>query len=300
MTTEKPQKTFAEKLNTFDKRYIFVLLFILVSIPILRPIGFPLVISSDTLKAYSIISDIPAGSAVVFDYECDTGGLAELQPIFIVVAKQLRAMDVRIIAVSWWGANNGGLFADVSLHQVWTTQAEWDADYGTKFVNLGYIAGGETGIRAFATNVKMVEYDQYGNPTANMPVMQGLNTASDLAVVISFPWIVSAVTNPLNQFVAPGYTKVIEAVTSVMRTSVTPFLETGSLSAVIAGLTGAAEYEHLTGALGTGSLSMDAQTLAHILVISLIIVGNVGFAYTVLKRRAGIVSRETQGGKVNE
>jgi len=52
---------------------------------------------------------------------------------------------------------------------------------------------------------------------------------------------------------------------------------------MLSGLRGAAEYEKLINAPGIATKLMDAQSLAHLLIITLIVLGNVAF---VVKQRS--------------
>jgi hypothetical protein len=61
-----------------------------------------------------------------------------------------------------------------------------------------------------------------------------------------------------------------------------PYLQAGQCVGILGGLRGGAEYELLTKEFGDATLAMDAQSAAHLLVLSLILIGNV--AYWVTKR----------------
>jgi hypothetical protein len=75
--------------------------------------------------------------------------------------------------------------------------------------------------------------------------------------------------------------KVLAAVTAVMATTYYPYLSSGQFSGLVGGLKGAAEYEELLAKPGLGVKGMEAQSLGHLLLIMLIIIGNLGL----LKRK---------------
>jgi hypothetical protein len=62
-----------------------------------------------------------------------------------------------------------------------------------------------------------------------------------------------------------------------------PFLDAGQLKGLIGGMKGAAEYENLLEQIGTASAGMDAQSVAHGMIIFFIIFAN--FFYFLGKRR---------------
>jgi ABC-type Fe3+ transport system substrate-binding protein len=68
------------------------------------------------------------------------------------------------------------------------------------------------------------------------------------------------------------------------------FLQTGQFMGMLGGMKGAAEYEALLERNGLykgrkpASIGMDAQTISHVLIILLIVLGNVGFFVTRKKK----------------
>jgi hypothetical protein len=68
-----------------------------------------------------------------------------------------------------------------------------------------------------------------------------------------------------------------------------PYLKTGQLTGLIGGLRGAAEYEKLVEKPGKGILGMKAQSIAHIAIILLVLIGNA--SYLISRRRTGDGSR---------
>ncbi len=56
-----------------------------------------------------------------------------------------------------------------------------------------------------------------------------------------------------------------------------PYYDSGQIIGFLGGLKGAAEYEVLNGIPGSGVEGMDAQTIAHLFMILLVILGNLGY-----------------------
>jgi hypothetical protein len=69
--------------------------------------------------------------------------------------------------------------------------------------------------------------------------------------------------------------KLILACTAVMATDYYPYLSSGQLLGLVGGMKGAAEYERLLGLVGDARRGMDAQSLVHVLVVLLVVMGNV-------------------------
>ena len=65
--------------------------------------------------------------------------------------------------------------------------------------------------------------------------------------------------------------------TSIQVNEVMPYVQAGQLQGVLAGMPGAAEYEALIGVKGIGTSGMDAQSVAHLVIVIFIIFGNIGY-----------------------
>ena len=77
--------------------------------------------------------------------------------------------------------------------------------------------------------------------------------------------------------------KVAGGVTAVSAPAFYPYLNAGQLQGLIGGMKGAAEYETMLQTSGTASRGMDAQSIAHGLIIFFILFAN--FFYLIGKRR---------------
>ena len=77
--------------------------------------------------------------------------------------------------------------------------------------------------------------------------------------------------------------KVGAGVTAVTATDAYPFLQAGQLVGLPGGLSGAAEYEELVGKPDAARAGMDAQSIVHVLILLLILLGNI--TYFALRRK---------------
>lgn len=66
-------------------------------------------------------------------------------------------------------------------------------------------------------------------------------------------------------------------VTAVMAPKMYAFIESGQLTGMLGGMKGAAEYEKLVKKLGSATRGMDSQSLVHLLIIALVLIGNIGY-----------------------
>ncbi|MFQ6676547.1 MAG: hypothetical protein ACE5LH_09435, partial [Fidelibacterota bacterium] len=65
--------------------------------------------------------------------------------------------------------------------------------------------------------------------------------------------------------------------TSIQVNEVIPYVNSGQVKGIIAGMPGAAEYEALIHQAGMGQAGMDAQSIAHVVIVLFIIFGNITF-----------------------
>jgi hypothetical protein len=80
--------------------------------------------------------------------------------------------------------------------------------------------------------------------------------------------------------------KVGAGVTAVSAADAYPFLQSGQLTGLLAGMKGGAEYEILVSKSGYSKATMpavaamDSQSLAHVVILLLVIIGNIAYFAT--------------------
>ncbi len=265
------KKEWMHKLATIDPRVIFLLLFICVAVPLVMPVGLPVSISPATASTYKFIEGLPSGSVVVSAFDMSAAVAPECYPQVAAFTTHLKNKNLKIVEVAFDSA--GPMFADQALKDVFGASKDHSL-YGKSFVNLGYIAGGEAAMRAFASNPNVIQKDFYGNDVKDLEIMRPLSTAKDFKLLIVISG--SQVDNFVRQFGDPHGVPIVGAVTAVLVTRVMPFYP-AKVVGYLNGLRGAAEYEQLVKRPGIALAGMDAQSAAHLLVIIFIIVGNVGY-----------------------
>ena len=120
--------------------------------------------------------------------------------------------------------------------------------------------------------------DMNGTPIDELPIMNGIRNFNNISFVCSFsagdPGIKQWVQITHDTFGKP----VTGGVTGVSAPGILPYVnQQKQLNGLLAGLKGAAEYEYLINSPGTATAGMDAQSLAHLLIIIFIVIGNVNY-----------------------
>lgn len=70
------------------------------------------------------------------------------------------------------------------------------------------------------------------------------------------------------------------AIVAVNVPNMTPYVQSGQITGMIPSMKGAAGYESLMGISGLGIRGMDAQSISHITILGLVILGNIVYLGT--------------------
>lgn len=259
-----------DRLQNIDRRIIYVLLLVVCCFPLIRPLGIPLPISPMTEIVYNIVEGLdPATDTalIVSDYEPGNGLDAHVVPSAVV--EHLTRRGIKWVSVSFNA--NGPMMNNILIDELETRGYK----YGNDFANLGYLAGDENAVRLFALDCLTIPTDIRGNKVADLPVMQGIKTVKDFAFVFQFnalgpeAWA-RQVIDPM------GINYVLGTVTVSVPTAM-PYYNSGQLKGLLGGLKAGAEYEALLQKPGRAAAMMDAQSMAHLLIIGFIALGNIGY-----------------------
>lgn len=265
-----------QKLLRIDRRIIYLILFVAVSYPLLRPVGLPLTVGRETRGVYDYIEKLQPGAVVVVSFDYSPSSYAEQHPQAVAVMNHLmRKPGVKIICVAFW--EQGAMMAEEVLNTMDTRGKR----YGIDFVDLGYVAGGETAMSAFAGDVwKTFPVDYRKNPIATLPMMANVKTGKDFSFLISIaagspgiPEFVRQIQGPYKVPFAGGLVAISVPITM-------PYIQSGQMVGLMAGLRGAAEYEQLLSYKGKAVVGMDAISFSHLVVLAFIVIANVGFFAT--------------------
>ncbi|MFO8078901.1 MAG: hypothetical protein R6V07_01225 [Armatimonadota bacterium] len=275
-----------ERLLELDRRWVFVGMALAVVIPIVTgyalPQGKP---APPTVAVYDYIEAIEPGEVVMVAFDYSPSSMPELHPQAMAVVRHLMQRKIRVISVSL-NAQGTALGREVMA----TIGDEVGARDGVDYAHLGFKPGGSQVILGMGESIERVyPTTADGRPIATLPVMEGVETYDDIALLVDFAagnlpfaWIAYAGERYDQQLVA--------GITAVMATDLYPYLQSDQLVGLINGLKGAAEYERLMDldpAVAPGMLGMSAQSIAHLLIIVLVIAGNVAYFAAGRHRRRG-------------
>ncbi len=258
-----------------DRRWIFLLIFICVALPLIFVIGLPIETTENARMVFELVDSTPRGSRVILSFDYDPGSKPELHPMATALMKHCLDKDIRIIVTALWPM---GVQMAEEIHEVLKIEYP-QMEYGRDYVNLGFKAGGMVTVQAMGKNFRTIfPTDLNGTPIDELPIMNGVKNFDNIAFVCSFsagdPGIKQWVQITHDTFGKP----VTGGVTGVSAPAILPYVnEQKQIHGLLAGLKAAAEYEYLVDKPGTATKGMDAQSIAHLLIIIFIAIGNINY-----------------------
>ena len=271
-------------LAEYDRRYVYLILFLVVTIPLLRPIGIPISVSPDTRQFYSVLDSVQPSDKVFFTLDTEFSGYSEIQSGILASMRVLVQKNARICIAE--GHVEATAIPQLILNAVADVMAENDYQYGRDYVILGYVLPNEPAVASLAQDFHgTISQDLAGNSIAGT-FLDEINTYEDWDLITDFTTGLST-TYLQNHFALRGTPMIVNCI-GIMIPSEKPYVDSGLLKAILGSMRGGAELEYLIGHPGPGLTSMDAFTLGHYMLIVFIIIGNIGyFGYTrIIQRRS--------------
>jgi hypothetical protein len=248
---------------------LFVLTALAVALPLMIPLGLPLRVTKEVRGVYDAIQTLPKGSRVLISFDFGAASLPEMGPMSRALIRHCFSRDLRVIGLALLAEGAG-----IGNNIISATAAEYGKIDRADYLFLGYKPRPDAAMLGIGEDLRRVfPADHAGRSTDGVPVLDGVNNYGQIALVVSvadddmpIAWI--------NYAGARYGASIACGATAVMVTSFYPYLPSGQLVGLIGGLKGAAEYEHLLDRPGSATRGMDAQSVAHGLILLAIVAGN--------------------------
>ena len=265
---------FILKIGDMDRRWIFIIIALVVLLPLFFPIGLPIRPTDSTQTAYDAMDDLEYGSKVLVSFEYGPSTKPEIHPMTYAVLRHLFKNGHKVYITCLWP--DGQFMAEEAIEEI--SEQEFNLTYGKDYVLLGFRPGNEAVVKGIVSNIrKLYSTDARGTLTDKIPMMEGINQLADFDFIFTasagYPGTVEWVQYGADPTGVPMST----GVTSIQVNEVMPYVQSGQVKGILAGMPGAAEYEKLVGVPGIGTSGMDAQSIAHLVIVLFIIFGNVAF-----------------------
>ena len=281
--------TLYERLLLLDRRWIFLVLSVVIIIGMFVPMNIPTSPASEVKVIYDYVESLKEGDYILVAMDYDPNAMAELHPVAYSVLEQAFAKKLKVITLTL--SQNGAGMVDEALDNVIDSTKMYRGitpEYGKDYVFLGYRPYYALVILGMGQNFRVNFSSDYNNtPLDSIPMMKGIQNYDDVKCVISISggnvadaWVANA-NGRYN-------VKVALATTGVMAADYYPYYQSEQIFGIIGGMKGAAEYEYLAHNPGPAIEAMKVQIFAHIVIIAFIVLGNIGFFMDRrAKKRAG-------------
>jgi hypothetical protein len=299
---QRAQRGWMERLMTIDRRVIFLLLGASVAIPIIFSVDLPIAVSPPVESLFEFLETdegLNSGQQALLismDFAADTE--PELFPMTMALLRHAFSRDIPVLVMTLQAPGAG--LAELAVSQA---AEDYGKESGTDYVYLGFRPGMAAVMLGLGTSVRETfPEDYYGTPASEIPLLERIHNYNDIALVVSISS--SSIPESWVSYAGSRYgQRVASGVTAVMAADMYPWLQTGQMIGLLGGLKGAAEYEDLLDKTPIeqeldeirrvewdeeryheyelnrrrARIGMGSQSLAHMLIIFLIVIGNVAF-----------------------
>ena len=283
------------KLGEIDRRYIFVLIALSVLIPLLKSdwIKMPIKTTQNTQIVFDELSKLNRDDKILVSFEYGASTKPEIHPMAIALLNQMFSKGIKVYIISLWP--EGVIMAKDVVTNVIDSEIFQLVD-GVDYVMFDYKVGGEIVIKNIASDFRGVYMQDINKKSiSQIPMMKDIYSIEDFDFVFDLSAGVPGNAEWVQYACDPKNVPLSSGCTSIMVTDAIPYVESGQLKGILAGMPGAAEYENLVYNFmkndlenekivnfenilpGKATSRMSAQSLAHIVMVLFIIVGNVSY-----------------------
>lgn len=282
------------KLGHLDRRFIFILIGLSVLIPLLKPnwVNIPIKTTANSKIVFEELNNLKSGDKVLVSFEYGASTKPEIHPMSVAVLQHLFSKGIKVYTVPLWP--EGLMMAKYAVEEVVASNL-FNIEEHIDYVSFPYKAGGEIIIRGIATDLRSIFTQDVNNVLLkDIPMMDGINNISDFDFVFDLSAGVPGNAEWV-QFACDEYNIPLSSgCTSIMVTDAIPYVESGQIRGILAGMPGAAEYEQMVFEYlndsnstylnedisiipGKATSRMSAQSIAHLLMVIFIVFGNISY-----------------------
>jgi len=265
------------------RHIIYALLTVAIIVPMLRPTPCSFQPTPNSRRFHERIEQLPAGSEVLLSFDYSPDAKAELYPMSVTLLEQCFERGLIPVVMTHWP--EGVRLAEQACHDV---AKKYGKESGKDYVLLGFKPGGGNLLLNMGENFKSAfPEDYYHQPTATMAALKGVKTLRDIDLAVDL-----AAGPTVDMWVVYGSDRygfpLAAGTTAVAAPKCYPYLQSGQLKGLLGGMRGAADYEQLVvKGVGPAGKLMLPQTVAHLLLIVLLVLANGRFTLARLRGKEG-------------
>ena len=263
-----------------DRRIIFLFIFFSVAMPVIFKITFKFKPTPIVNALYDKIESLPEGATILISYDFDPAMAPEVQPMADALSRHALSRNVKVVYMCLFPTGQGQL--EETFSSVIREEFAEKVD-GVDYVNLGYKAGGEGVLNVIVTDFeKMFPTDVNSVPYGEIEIFNDIRSCKNLDLIISIGGGRPGIKEWVLFVGDPGDIPMAAGVAAVVAPQLYPYYPNQILG-LLGGVKGAAEYENrlrdsdprFADMPTPATVMMGPQTLAHIVVMSFIIIGNI-------------------------
>lgn len=264
-----------KRIQNIDRRIIYIILFLSIALPLIKPMGLPISLNDSTKDAYNTIANLPAGSKILYSFDTSASSAPESKPAALAMIRLSLEKKHKVYIFGTWA--DGPTLATLWIDPLFQ---EMKSKYGEDYINIGYRTPAAAILETMRSdfNKAVGGVDINKKPLNTFPIMQGVTKASDFAAVVAFNSGDPGLKEWIEFWYATGECKnIVGAVTAVEIPNRMNQYRAGQLKGLIGGMRGAAELETIINKPGEATTGMDAQSLGHLAIIIFLVIGNIGY-----------------------
>ena len=268
-----------EKLGNIPLNLRQLLLVLAIVIPLINPIGLPLDTSPMTKTAYNYIDSIPEGNIAVYAYDMTPGIQAELGGLGRAIIYHLMKSNIKIIFIC-----TGATAPPYVVRDATPISNELNLEYGEDWVNLGYVAGGESAVAAFFNDIEnTIPSDYFGTPMKDIPMLKEIKNHNHIDMALYLGASADAPGIWARQVNTPYGIPLFFTVSGGMAAAAMPYYP-NQIVGLLEGIRSGAEYELLIRRPGSAIAGMDSFSIVTLVVLLLLVLGNISTIYERVQR----------------
>ncbi len=282
----------------FPRRLIYLLMIIAVGAPVLLGVSRQPSRLVSAERMYSVIEGVkfvPGEVAMVWlDFGPNT--IAENEPQAVVIIEHLFRRRVPVVLLSQYQQSEG-FMRSIPQEVAARLEREFPGEYwryGDAWINAGYKPGAAIFIQALVNAPDLSKFlgrDVTGMPIAHYPRFASIASVERVKLVAEVTGLVGVFDTVVQFFQKKGYRPtLVHGCTSITIPEAYIFLDSGQLNGLLEGIAGAAWYSEVLRARFPQSdnskllVTNTALSAAHIMIILLIVIGNLGPLFARFKR----------------
>jgi len=226
-------------------------------IPLVYPLGLPVVLSEPVKDYYNSIVELPEGSVIAVSFGASASLLDEQEAQFLATWKTIFQSGHKVIF--YCSTEDASIVINNELADV--VPESYGYTYGEDYVILPYSPLGEAGQAAFAQSIRSIySSDINGDPLNSIPLMQDIDNHEGIDLLIYQYTSCTDIEWAVRQWVVPYDKPVIATTLGCCGPMAAPYYPT-QIQGFLSGSGAGTELEVVSGNPGPGAAMGDAKNL---------------------------------------